>query len=65
MLGAKSSSFAVREVSPAVGLAKPLPAVSGIKRGAVPTQQFHFATAYSIVHGHLPDRVRTLLPLTR
>jgi hypothetical protein len=54
MLGVRSGSFAVREVSPAVGFAKPLPAVSGIKCGAVPAQQFHFATAYSIVHGASP-----------
>ena len=52
--------LAARKVSPAVCFAKPLPAMPGVERGAVPTQQFHLAAAYAIVHGAPPW---TKLPL--
>jgi hypothetical protein len=45
MLGVNSSGFAVRKVSPAISVAKPPPTMSRVKRGTVPTQQFHLATA--------------------
>ena len=41
-----SSSFTVREVSPAFRFAKPLSTVLTIKHGAAAAQQFHITTAY-------------------
>lgn len=38
MFGVKRSRFAVRKVSPAIRFAQPLPAVFGVKRGAVTAQ---------------------------
>jgi hypothetical protein len=54
MLGMTSIGLAARKISPAVCFAKPLPAMPGIKRGAVPAQQFHLTAAYAIVHGASP-----------
>jgi hypothetical protein len=48
------SRFAVRKFSPALCFTQPVPAVLAIKRGAMTTQQFHLATTYSVIHGHLP-----------
>jgi len=67
MLGVTRMSLAARKISPAVCFAKPLPIVPRVKRGAVPTQQFHLAAAYAIVHGASPSTgfSATLRPLTR
>ena len=54
MLGMTRISLAARKISPAVCFAKPLPTAPRVKRGAVPTQQFHLAAAYAIVHGASP-----------
>jgi hypothetical protein len=68
MLGMTRIGLAARKISPAGCFAKPLPIVPRVKRGAVPTQQFHLTAAYAIIHGASPslDWVSaTLRPLTR
>jgi hypothetical protein len=55
MLGMTRISLAARKISPAVCFAKPLPIVPRVKRGAVPTQQFHLTAAYAIVHRASPS----------
>jgi hypothetical protein len=54
MRGVMRSGFAVRKFFPALRFTEPVPAVLGVKRGAVTTQEFHLATTYSVIHGHLP-----------
>jgi hypothetical protein len=54
MHGAMRSGFAVRKFFPALRFTQPVPFVLDVKRSPVTTQQFHLATAYSVIHGHLP-----------
>jgi hypothetical protein len=57
MRGVMRSGLAVRKFSPALRFAEPVPAVLGVKRGAVTTQQFHLATTYPVIHGNLPVKL--------
>jgi hypothetical protein len=51
------NDFLMRNLLPALGFAKPLPAVLGVKHRALPAQSFHIATACQLVHRDLPARI--------
>jgi hypothetical protein len=46
MFSVSGDCFAVREVTPTLRFAKPLPTMLSIERGSMAAQQFHFATTH-------------------
>src|SRR5947208_1794521 len=49
-----------RPVTPFLGLGEQLPAVFGMKRGALAVQGFHRTAVSELFHRHLPDSVELL-----
>jgi hypothetical protein len=53
-----------RPVVPSLGFGEQLPAILGMKRGALTAQGFHRAAVNEVLHRHLPDSVGdTLSPV--
>jgi hypothetical protein len=55
------SDLVERPVVPSLGFGEQLPAILGMKRGALTAQGFHRAAVNEVLHRHLPDSVGDIL----